>query len=207
MTPRFRALSSGLVAAAALAATCQAGAQGTTAAAPGALHARSGSSRPGRGFIDLNVGRATYHTDCGVAGLTCQDNVTSYSVTAGHLFSDDFGAELTYLNFGTARRAGGGVSARGLNLSAVGKLPLGQYFALEGKVGATYGITHVNALAGSGVSSGKAKGFGLGYGAALDLNIGRHLQGQVGWEQHDFHFAGQGMSKVRNVTVGLNYRF
>jgi opacity protein-like surface antigen len=199
MNSARRALSGGLVAAAALGFTCCAQAQSDPLA--------SGSSRPGKSFLDINVGRARYDTPCGVPGLTCQNNVTSYSVTAGNMFTENFGAELSYLNFGTARRADGGVTARGLNLSVVGRVPLGQYFGLSGKVGTTYGITHVNAPEGAGVPTGKAKGFGLGYGVGLDVRVAHNLRGEIGWEQHDFHFAGSGTSNVRNVTLGVNYTF
>lgn len=202
MSTQFRALTSGAVALAALGISCGACAQDSVAGTVNITQPKSGES-----FIGVNIGKATYGTSCGVAGLTCQNNVTSYSVTAGNMFTENIGAELSLLNLGTANRAAGSVSARGINLSAVGRVPLGDSFGLEGKVGTTYGITHVNAPALSGVSSGRAKGFGLAYGVALDVNIARGLQGAVGWEQHDLHFAGQGTSNVRNITVGLAYRF
>jgi hypothetical protein len=202
MTSRaFRALTSGLIAAAAL------GTSGGAWAQDQSVGEGIASTKPGKRFLDINVGRASYNTPCGLAGLTCQKNVTSYSVTAGDMFSENFGTELSFLNFGTAHRAGGGVSARGLNLSAVGRLPLGDYFGVAGKVGATYGVTHVNAPDGSGVPTGKEKGFGLGYGVQMDVKVAHDLRGEIGWEQHDFHFAGSGISSVRNVTVGVAYRF
>ncbi|HEY9026840.1 MAG TPA: hypothetical protein VIP05_21280, partial [Burkholderiaceae bacterium] len=76
-----------------------------------------------------------------------------------------------------------------------------------GKVGPTYGMTKVSAPEGSGVASGRARGVGLGYGVALDVNFARGLHGSVGWEQHDFKFAGQGRSNVHNVTLSLGYMF
>jgi hypothetical protein len=86
-------------------------------------------------------------------------------------------------------------------------LTLGDSVGLSGKVGATYGITHVSAVADAGLPSGRDKGLGLGYGVALDVNVIRGIHGAVGWEQHDFHFAGQGTSKVKNVTLALGYTF
>jgi OOP family OmpA-OmpF porin len=203
MTTQFRALTIGALAVAALGISCGAFAQSGDGAARGISFA----PKAGQSFIGVNIGKASYGTSCGVAGLTCQNNVTSYSVTAGNMFSENFGAEMSFLNFGTANRADGSVSARGINLSAVGRVPLGESFGLEAKLGTTYGVTHVNAPVLSGVSSGRDKGFGLAYGAAFDVNIARGLQGKVGWEQHDFHFAGQGTSNVRNITVGLAYQF
>jgi hypothetical protein len=59
----------------------------------------------------------------------------------------------------------------------------------------------------AGIASGRDRGFGLGYGVALDVNVARGVHGSIGWEQHDFHFAGQGRSAVRNVTLALGYTF
>jgi hypothetical protein len=170
----------------------------------------TGSSQPRKGdtFIGITIGKPHYETSCGnIPGLSCANNGTSVSVTAGNMFSEFWGAELSYLDLGDAHRAGGSVDARGLNLSLVGRLPLGDNFDVAGKVGGTYGITHVNANPLAGLMNGRASGWGLGYGVALNVHFKRGLSASVGWEQHDFHFAGQGMSAVKNITVGMAYRF
>jgi hypothetical protein len=159
-------------------------------------------------FIGIAIGKPTYSTSCGnIAGLSCSNNGTSVSVTAGNMFTRNWGGELSYLDLGKADRAGGSVDARGVNVSVVGRLPLGDNFALEGKVGGTYGITHVNPNPLSGLPSGRSSGFGLGYGVAFNVSFTHGLQASIGWEQHDFHFAGQGMSTVQNITLGVAYRF
>jgi hypothetical protein len=166
------------------------------------------TSRSGKSFIDLSIGKSTYGTSCGnVAGLTCQRGTTSYSLTAGNMLSQNLGIQLSAMNLGKADRAGGAVIARGVNLSAVGRLPLGDSFAIEGKIGPTYGVTHVSASQVVGLASGRDSGFGLGFGVALDINVARGLHGSIGWEQHDFHFVGQGRSAVKNVTLSLGYAF
>jgi hypothetical protein len=206
MTSTFRALTQGAVAMAALGIAFGACAQSSQSS----LAKEIGESNPqaGKSFIDLSVGKSRYGTSCGsVAGLTCSRGTTSYSLTAGNMVTDNVGIELTAMNLGKADRAGGSVIARGLNLSAVGKLPLGDWFALEGKVGPTLGVTRVTSAAASGLVSGRATGVGLGFGAAFDVNVARGLQASVGWEQHDFKFAGQGRSNVRNLTVALGYTF
>ena len=206
MTSHLRALTHGAIAAAALgiaAGACAQDSQTSLAREIGAARQQAGKS-----FIDLAVGRATYNTSCGnLAGLTCSRGTTSYSLTGGNMITDNVGVELSAMNLGRADRAGGSVVARGINLSAVGRLPLGDNFALEGKVGPTYGVTKVSVPAMSGLESGKARGVGLGYGVALDMNFARGLHGAIGWEQHDFKFAGQGRSNVQNVTLSLGYMF
>ena len=206
MTSKFRALTHGAIAAAALGiatAACAQSSQSSLAKEIDEAHSQSGKS-----FIDLSVGKATYNTSCGnVAGLTCSRGTTSYSLTAGNMLSDNLGVELSAMNLGRADTAGGSVIARGINLAAVGRVPMGDTFALEGKVGPTYGVTHVTTAADSGLVSGRASGVGLGYGVALDVNVARGLHGSLGWEQHDFKFAGQGRSNVKNLTLALGYTF
>jgi len=191
--------SSRLAAAATLAGlSCGVAAQGLSDAGHGT----------GKSFIGLEIGKPTYSTSCGnLAGLSCSNNGTSYSVVAGNMFTRDVGAALSYLDLGKADRAGGSVRARGVNLSLLGQLPLGDHVALQGKLGATWGITHVSADPNAGVATGRASGLGLGYGVGLDVHVARSLHAELGWEQHAFHFAGQGLQNVRNVTLGLDYRF
>jgi hypothetical protein len=206
MTAPYRSLAHGAFAALALVFAVGACAQSSQSGL--AREIGESGSQPGKSFIDLNVGRATYGTSCGhVAGLTCSRGTTSYSLTAGNMITENLGIELSAMNLGKADRAGGTVIARGINLSAVGRIPLGDSFGLEGKVGTTYGVTHVGAAQVAGLASGRDSGFGLGYGVALDVNVARGLHGAIGWEQHDFHFAGQGRSSVRNVTLALGYSF
>ena len=206
MTSHLRALTHGVIAMAALGiafGACAQSSQPSLARSIGDAGAQSGSS-----FIDMSVGKATYGTSCGnVAGLTCSHGTTSYSLTAGNMVTDNVGVELSAMNLGKADRAGGSVIARGINLSAVGRLPLGDSFGLEGKLGTTYGVTHVSAPQDVGVASGRDKGFGLAYGVALDVNVAHGLHGAIGWEQHDFHFVGQGSSNVKNITLALGYTF
>ena len=205
MTSTLRALAHGAAAMAALGIACGACAQSQDGVAGSVV---GSGARSGNSFVGIAVGRATYGTSCGnVAGLTCSRSTTSYSITAGNMITKNVGIELTGMNLGRVDRAGGSVSARGLNLSAVARVPLGDSFGLEGKVGTTYGVTKVSAADGSGVATGRAHGFGLGYGVALDVNIARGVHGALGWEQHDFKFAGQGKSNVKNITLALGYTF
>jgi len=206
MTAHLRALTHGAVAVAALGIAFGACAQ--TSQSSLAREIGDSGAATGKSFIDLSIGKSTYGTSCGhVAGLTCSRGTTSYSLTGGNMLTENLGVELTAMNLGKADRAGGSVIARGINLSAVGRIPLGDSFAVEGKVGPTYGVTRVSAAQVAGISSGRDSGVGLGYGVALDVNVARGLHGAVGWEQHDFHFVGQGKSAVRNVTLALGYTF
>jgi OOP family OmpA-OmpF porin len=206
MTAHLRAVTHGAIAVAALGiafAACAQSSQASLAKEIVASHSAAGKS-----FIDLSIGRATYSTSCGnVAGLTCQRGTTSYSLTGGNMLTENLGVQLTAMNLGKADRAGGSVIARGLNLSAVARIPLGDSFGVEGKVGPTYGVTHVKSPQVAGLSSGRDSGFGIGYGVALDVAVARGVHGSLGWEKHDFHFVGQGRSAVKNLTLAVGYTF
>lgn len=206
MISNLRALTHGAIAMAALGIACSACAQSSQSS----LAKEIGDAAPAadRSFVDLSVGKATYNTSCGnVAGMTCSHGTTSYSLAGGNMITNNLGVELSAMNLGKADRAGGSVIARGVNLSAVGRIPLGDIFAVEGKVGPTYGVTRITAAPDSGLASGRDSGFGLGYGVALDVNAAGGLHGSIGWEQHDFHFVGQGTSNVRNITLAVGYTF
>jgi OOP family OmpA-OmpF porin len=159
-------------------------------------------------FVGINVGKPSYSTSCGnVSGLSCSNNGTSVSLTAGDMLTRNWGAELSLLDLGKADRGGGTVDARGINVSVVGRVPVVDWLDVEGKLGTTWGVTHVNANPASGVQNGRDSGFGLGYGVALGMHMGHGFTASAGWEQHDFHFIGQGTSEVKNITLGVAYTF
>ncbi len=199
-TPLRSLRPAGLVLSALLGAACGVHAQDEV---PAAKAWRSGTSYGG-----ISVGQSRFGTNCGsVAGLTCRKTGTAVSLTAGDMFTDYLGAELSYVNFGHADRAGGTVSAQGIDLALVGRLPVNDQLSAFAKVGGTYGITHVDASTDAGLVSGRESGFGLGYGAGLTYNISRTFNASLEWQRHDMHFAGQGTSGVSMVTAGIGFRF
>ena len=198
-TTHIAALRRGLLSAALAGAACGAHAQSSVPDA---------SWHAGSSYGAIAVGRSHFGTSCGtVAGLTCRNAGTAVSLTAGDMFTEHLGAELSYLNFGHADRAGGSVRAQALDLALVGRLPVTDRLEVKGKVGATYGITHTSAAIDAGLSTGRATGWGLGYGVGLDYHINRRLDASVEWQRHDLHFAGQGTSPVSMVTAGVGFRF
>ena len=71
---------------------------------------------------------------------------------------------------GKAVRAGGNTWARGLNLSVIGNLPIGDRFSVFGRVGGTYGWTKTESNTSS-LQSGKDRGVGLAYGLGINFNL------------------------------------
>ncbi len=159
------------------------------------------------GYIGLNLGRSEYNVSCGTLPLACDQRDDFARITLGANVNQNLGYELSFMDNGSINRAGGDTRARGINLSAVGRIPLAQQFSLFGKVGATYGRTRTNAAAGTGIASGSDSGFGLGYGVGASWDFSPQWSLTLEWERHDYHFAGNGRDNIDAASVGVRYRF
>lgn len=159
------------------------------------------------GYIGLNLGRSKYSTSCGSSAFGCDDSGNFGSVVLGGMFHPNFGAEIGYLNMGDSDRAGGTTRAQGLNLSLVGRAPLGSQFSVFGKLGTTYGRTRTSAAAGSGVQAGKDSGWGAAYGLGASWDFSPNWSATLEWQRHRFEFAGNRDDWVRATSLGVRYRF
>jgi len=157
----------------------------------------------GRNYLGLNVGRSHYGVPCGSTSLLCDDAAPSTEFYAGRMIGNFWGVELAYLNAGRVQRTEGNLRAQGLNLSLVGRAPLGHAIGLFGKLGTTYGRTENPALAGTASD----QGFGIAYGAGVSFDFTRRLSATFELESSDFRFAGTGRDPVRSANLGLQYRY
>jgi hypothetical protein len=159
-----------------------------------------------RGYIGLNIGRPEYTSSCGVGGFACDDPSASVHLYTGGMFNEYVGLEFGYLNMGKADRGGGDAKAQGLNLSLVGRAPLGPASVFV-KAGTTYGRTTVSANPASGLVSGKESGWGGSYGAGVGFDVSNNGTVVLEWTHQDFHFAGTGREAVKATSLGYVYRF
>lgn len=170
--------------------------------------ARAGSwPGSGHGYLGLNLGRSQYRVGCGLATFGCDSADNAFHLYAGTRVGNFWGVEAGLLDMGRMARGGGRTRAQGLNLSLVGRAPLGASWSLFGKLGTTYGRTETSAVAGSGVAAGSETGFGLSYGGGLSYDLTPRLSATLGWDSHDFRFAGGGRDPVRATSLGLQYRY
>lgn len=191
-----------------LAAALPASAQ-TSAPSSGASTSSSGGMwRPysSNGYIGFNAGRSDYDVSCGTGGQPCDDTDRAWKLYTGSMMNPNFGAEVGLLNFGEVDRAGGSTRASGINLSLVGRAPVGSMFSLFGKVGTTYGRTRTSAAAGTGVGTGRESGFGLSYGLGASVDFTPNWSLVLEWERHNLKFAG-GRDPVKATTIGVKYGF
>ena len=162
---------------------------------------------PGTGYVGLNVGRSDYSIGSGSGGFAFDRHDTSYNLYTGTFFHPNVGLELGYTDFGKVTRAGGQTDAEGINLSLVGRAPLGNSFNLLGKLGTTYGRTHVSAATASGIRTGNESGWGLSYGIGAEFVFRPNLSAVLQWDEHDLKFPGSGRDRISTTSLGLRYRF
>ena len=127
----------------------------------------------GQAYVDERIGTVELDADS-----------TAYRVFGGYAFSDHFGVEASYIDFGTLRDtvdvAGVPVAvsaeADGFSLAATGTLPLSESLSLRGKAGLLLwdGRSTVNGVSES--DSGEQNGFaGVGLGYDLSETAGVFL--------------------------------
>ncbi len=157
------------------------------------------------GYVGINVGKPDYDLGC-VGGFGCSDSSTSFHLYTGGMFNRYFGAELGYVNLGDMERGGGKTEAQGINLSLVGRLPLGVVH-LFGKVGTTYGRSEVSASPLSGLTTGKASGWEGSYGAGIGFDLSPRSSIVLEWNRYDVRFVGVGKREVDTTSIGYMHRF
>ena len=163
---------------------------------------------PGNTYVGLNIGRSDFAMNTGFGGFPSDKRDTVYNIYSGTFFSPNFGLELGYTQFGKISRAGGTTKAEGINLSLVGKAPLGSSpVNLLGKLGTTYGRTDVSAAPLSGISSGRETGFGVSYGLGAEYVFSPQISAVVQYDEHKLRFVNAGRDRVGAATLGLRYRF
>ncbi|MDO9405874.1 MAG: outer membrane beta-barrel protein [Polaromonas sp.] len=181
----------------------------TTGMAANAQTTGSGFSmyQPGSGYIGLNAGRSDYNVGSGNGVFGSDDNDDAYNIYGGSYFSQYFGLEVGFTDFGKISRLGGRTDAEGINLSLVGRLPLSPAFSLNAKVGTTYGRTKVSANPLSGVTGGKESGWGVSYGIGAEYAFTPAWSAVLQYDEHKLDFAGSGDERIGATTVGVRYRF
>ncbi len=156
------------------------------------------------GYVGASIGESKYDIDC-ASGFSCDRKGTGFKIFTGGRFHDIVGLELSVLDMGKASRAGGDTWARGLNLSAIGNLPINDRFSVFGRLGGTYGWTKTESSSTS-LQSGKDQGIGLGYGGGINFNLSANWGLRAEWERHRFEFINT-KDDIDLFTIGFNYKF
>lgn len=165
-------------------------------------------------YLGGSVGKSDFDDDNAIPDLITSGSVdgsdTGFKIFGGYQFSQHFGVELAWVDLGKAGYSGtffgtpvtgGSVETSGLNISAVGTLPLGSGFALFGKAGFFAWESKAKDVTGGAPFSGKEDGtdLSLGIGASYDLTKNFGIRAE--WERF------KAVGDIDLWSVGIAYKF
>jgi OOP family OmpA-OmpF porin len=226
----------GLLAFAALSsqfAMAQTGAGGAAGAGAGATMGSQYSGAPDAGWYGgLGIGRSSASIDnaritsnllgsgFATSSISNDDTDTGYKLFAGYKFNRNFALEGGYFDLGrfgftaTTVPAGtlnGSIKLSGINLDAVGILPINERFSAFGRVGVNYAEAS-DSFSGTGAvsvpnSNPSKREANLKFGGGLQYDFNRSLGMRLEAERYRINDAVGSKGDVDLLSVGLVYRF
>jgi OmpA-OmpF porin, OOP family len=147
--------------------------------------AQAADTQPGF-YVGAGIG-STKVGDDGFDGTGIDDSDTGFKVFGGYDFNQNFGVEVSYVDFGEASISEAGdslsVGVSALTASAVGRLPVSDMFTVFGKLGfASYDIDVDFNIAGFGSGSGSDSDSDLMYGVGGALSFGGNFEARLEYE-------------------------
>jgi hypothetical protein len=157
------------------------------------------------GYVGASAGQSDFRTNCS-STFNCDQKDSAFKIYAGGNFSQLFGIELGYTDFGHMRAFGGDTEAKATNISLTAGVPLGDRFAIFAKGGGAYGRTEVTTAPSVPVARGKKSGWGSTWGVGGTFAVTRNVQVRVDWDRYKLDFVG-GDHDVDLLSAGLQMRF
>jgi OOP family OmpA-OmpF porin len=164
-------------------------------------------------YMGGSVGKSDFD-DSNTTGLITSGTVdgkdTGFKIFGGYQFNQNFGVELAYVDlgkasysgfFGAAPVTGGTVKTSGLNISAVGTLPLGSGFALFGKAGLFAWEAKANDVTGGVPFSEKKDGADLSLGIGASYDFTKNFAIRAEWERF------KAVGDIDLLSIGVVYKF
>ena len=147
------------------------------------------------GGVYVGAGVGSMGVDVG--GFSGDD--VGYKVFGGWMFNPYIGAELEYLDGGTAEDRGVEIDVSGFNASLRGAYPISEQFSVFAKVGMLFWDADVSSSGISGSDDGEDFSWGVGLGFDFSDNLGVTLEYQ-GFEVED-------TDTVDMISAGLAWKF
>jgi len=165
-------------------------------------------------YIGGSVGQSSFDDDNAIPDLITSGTVdgkdTGFKFFGGYQFNQNFGLELAWVDLGKASYSGtfggipvsgGTVKTSGLNISAVGTLPLGSGFALFGKAGLFAWEAEANDVTGGLPFSGTEDGTDLSYGVGASYEFTKNFAIRAEWERF------KAVGDIDLLSIGVVYKF
>lgn len=135
--------------------------------------------------------------------LSATRNSLGLNLGRDRLVGSFWGVELGYLD--KAPLFANEPRTQGLNLSLVGRAPLGESFGVFGKVGSNYGRGDTGPGVAPALAGESSSGFA--YGAGMSYSFTPRLSATLEWDSNDLRFIGGTRDPVRSTSLGLRYRY
>jgi OOP family OmpA-OmpF porin len=165
------------------------------------------------GAFDLGQSKAADFCTGTPAGVSCTDTAMAFRIAGGVQMNKNFAIEANYMDSGKATASGFGITVdgrvTGLGVAAVGSLPLGDAFALTGKIGVESMSVKATG-AGFGVAvSRSASNTNATFGVGMKYNLTPSVALRAQYE--DFGTVGDvattGTIKLTLLSAGLVFSF
>jgi OOP family OmpA-OmpF porin len=137
-------------------------------------------------YAGVGVGKASIEIDD--AGFDSDD--TAFKVFGGYNFNPNFAVELAFIDGGKPDESFGlgsvEVAVDGINLSALGRLPVNETFSVFGKLGfASYDVEFKGRVGNRVVASDDMSEEDLSYGIGAAFNLGTSVELRAEYEAID----------------------
>lgn len=171
------------------------------------------------GAIDIGQTKATDACTGLPAGWTgCKDTATIYRIAGGYQFTPMWGAEVSYGDYGKGDLGSGTVSSfpvtenwklSGFQFSGTGTFPLGDAFALIGKIGLARSDVTITAAALGNSASVSATSTKLAFGIGAEYSFTKSVAVRAQYENLGTvgDASTTGTAKVSLLSAGVVYKF
>lgn len=162
-------------------------------------------------YIGANVGRSEMKLSIDEAGSSKKSN-TGYKAYAGYDFTQNFGAEAGYVDFGKLDRSIDGVKleakSHAFYVAATGTLPLNEQFSLFAKAGVAQNRTKLTFSVLNLRDSDSQNKTSAIFGIGAAYNINKNLSAVAEYENFG-KVASQDGDKLKAdlLSIGLRYKF
>jgi OOP family OmpA-OmpF porin len=170
-------------------------------------------------YIGASAGTSSFDSDI-TTGLVTSGTVdkesSGYKIYVGYEFNQNFAVDVSYVDLGSAAYSGsyfgtpvtnGTVDVWGLNLSAVGTLPLNSTFAVFGRVGLFAWEAKAKDTTGGVPFSDVVSGGDFSFGAGLNVRFSKNLSARVEWERFGLTGYDFDLGNADMLSAGIVYKF
>ena len=165
-------------------------------------------------YLGFGAGKSDYNEGNVIPDLitsgSFDGDATGFKIYGGYRFHPNFAAELAYVDLGKASYSGnffgtpvvgGSLETWGINVSAVGIVPLGPAFELFGKIGLFGWESKARDTTGGVPFSGTADDADVSFGLGLAFNVSRNVSLRAEWERF------KAVDDIDLFSAGIAFRF